>query len=386
MMKKQLLHTVLFGLLLGSAMTAQALEIGTKISTPCPFGECQNAFELSYFGEVDVPTDTFFQNVEVGGLSGIDYDPQTGHYIAISDDRSEKGPTRFYTLSLDFTKEGLKAVHILKSTTLLTKQGKPFGKMMADSESIRVFNGKVLWTSEGWGSHEIPPFVRIADMNGHFIREFTLPKGFAPTKNHKSGIRDNLAFEGSTVLPDGDILIGMETALYQDGPISSLLHGSLARIIRYDAQTGKPKAEYVYPVSPIPQAAATSKGGNDNGVSEIYALDNTHYLALERGWAEGVGNYAKLFLVDISGATDVSNIASLIHSKQRIVPVRKTLVLNIRALGIKPDNLEGVTIGKTKAGQEVLIIEADNNFNKHETNQFLAFKVLKRPGLNRPVN
>ena len=35
------------------------------------------------------------------GLSGIDYDNFTQQYIAITDDKAEKGPARFYTFQLD---------------------------------------------------------------------------------------------------------------------------------------------------------------------------------------------------------------------------------------------------------------------------------------------
>src|SRR5699024_9975757 len=43
-------------------------------------------------GSVAVPDGTQFQGTTVGGLSGIDYDPDTGHYVVISDDKGEGGP------------------------------------------------------------------------------------------------------------------------------------------------------------------------------------------------------------------------------------------------------------------------------------------------------
>src|SRR5882757_988184 len=98
-MFKSLLVTA--SLLLLLLQTASAADIGTTIDVPCPFGDCNAAVGLSYLGEFDIPTGFQENGVEVGGLSGIDFDPVTGHYIAISDDRSERGLARFYDLDID---------------------------------------------------------------------------------------------------------------------------------------------------------------------------------------------------------------------------------------------------------------------------------------------
>ena len=41
----------------------------------------------------------------VGGLSGLDYDAAADRWLAVSDDRSEHGPTRLFTLRLDYLAE-----------------------------------------------------------------------------------------------------------------------------------------------------------------------------------------------------------------------------------------------------------------------------------------
>lgn len=84
-------------------------------------------------------------------------------------------------------------------------------------------------------------------------------------------------------------------------------------------------------------------------------------------------------MFDLDGATDVSNIPSLAKTDQRIVPVRKTQIMDLRALGLAPDNIEGITFGKAKDGTDVLILVADNNFNPTQKTQFFAFKVIRRP-------
>ncbi|MFS8110724.1 esterase-like activity of phytase family protein [Rhizobium jaguaris] len=376
-MLKPFLMTAAAVLLVGSA--ARATDIGRVIDVPCPFGDCDAGISLSYLGEYDIPTGFVENGVEVGGLSGIDFDPSTGHYISISDDRSEKAPARFYDLDIDVSAAGLKGVTVLDHVTLKDKNGQPFAIRTVDSESIRIGKDGIYWSSEGDGKALLPPFVRVTNRDGSFVRELPLPAGFAPTADKSSGIRDNLAFENLTFLSGGDLLVGMESALYQDGLMTTLTNGALARLIRYDAATGEQKAQYVYPVSPIPQAAAKAGGWSDFGMSEIVALDDRHALSIERGYAQDVGNSVVINMFDLDGATDVSNIPSLAKTDQRIVPVRKTQVMDLRALGLRPDNIEGVTFGKAKDGTDVLIFVADNNFNPTQKTQFFAFKVIRRP-------
>ena len=365
--------TFLFGL------PVHAADVGATIDVPCPFGDCNAGISLSYLGSYDIPTGFTENGVEVGGLSGIEFDPSTGNYISISDDRSEKAPARFYHLDIDVSADRLKGVAVLDHVTLQDKDGQPFALKKVDAESIRLGRDGIYWSSEGDGKALLPPFVRIANRDGSFMREFSLPDGFAPTADKSTGIRDNLAFEGLAFLSGGDLIVGTESALYQDGPITTLTGGALARLIRYDVATGEPKAQYVYPISPIPQAPSTASGWNDSGLSEIMALDDRHLLAIERGYAQGVGNSVVINMVDLDGATDVSNIPSLTKSDQRIIPVRKTQIMDLRALGLAPDNIEGITFGKAKDGTDVLILVADNNFNPMQKTQFFAFKVIRHP-------
>ncbi|KAA1178566.1 esterase-like activity of phytase family protein [Rhizobium tropici] len=358
---------------------AHALDIGTTIDVPCPFGDCKAGIGLSYLGNYDIPTGFMENGVEVGGLSGIDFDPATGRYFAISDDRSEKAPARFYDLDIDVDASVLKSVTVIDHVTLKDKDGQPFALKKVDGESIRLGKDGIYWSSEGDGKALLPPFVRVANRDGSFVREFSLPDGFAPTADKHTGIRDNLAFEGLTFLSGGDLLVNTESALYQDGPVTTLTNGALARIVRYDAAAGVQKAQYVYPVSPIPQAPSPASGWNDFGLSEILALDDRHLLSVERGYAQGVGNSVVINMFDLDGATDVANIPSLMTTDQRIVPVRKTEIMDLRALGLAPDNIEGVTLGKSRDGSDVLIFVADNNFNSTQKTQFFAFKVIHRP-------
>ncbi|WP_284759637.1 esterase-like activity of phytase family protein [Agrobacterium sp. fls2-241-TYG-188a] len=372
-MSKRLFATVAFTFLLGTTTYANA-EV-KPVETTCPFGDCDAAISFSYLGEVIIPTGTMENGLEFGGISGLDFDPSSGRYIAISDDRSDKGPARFYELDIDVSANGLKSVKVVKRVTLLDADGEAFPKNAVDPEAIRVGKEGIYWSSEGGGDPLIAPSVHVAASDGKSIRELWLPGEFAPTANKTSGVRENLSFENLAVAPSGAVFVAVEAALYQDGDKPGLTNGSLARIISYDSATGEPGKQYVYPVSPIPQAASKADGANDNGMSDMLALDDRHMLVVERNFAQGFGNNIKLFMVDLEGATDVSNIASLARTGERVVPARKSQVLDLRAIGLTPDNIEAISLGKAKDGTDVLILAADNNFSDRQKTQFYAFKI-----------
>ena len=99
---------------------------------------------LTYLGQQIVPTGASFRGLPVGGLSSLDYVPATGRYLAISDDRSDRGPARFYELALDLSKfrrsatPGDAGVSWVGMTTLLDSDGQPFGRNQVDPESLRL--------------------------------------------------------------------------------------------------------------------------------------------------------------------------------------------------------------------------------------------------------
>lgn len=118
---------------------------------------------ITLLDTLTVPAGTTELGMPFGGLSGIDYDPKTHTYAALSDDRSENGKARFYTLRLPLKskkfahdKPALDALTILDDTT-----GDPFAAKAVDPEAIRWNpDGKgLLWTSEG-ASASGQPHVR----------------------------------------------------------------------------------------------------------------------------------------------------------------------------------------------------------------------------------
>ncbi len=268
-------------------------------------------------GEFVLPTGLKLNGVEFGGISGLDYDPAQNVYYAISDDRSEKAPARFYKLKLDIDGAGIHGLDILETTTLLDAGGKPFTVKDVDAESIR-FNPEtqtLYWSSEGDLTGK--PSIREMKLDGTFVREFKLPEAYLPDENKTHGTRNNLAFESLAITADGKMLLaGTENALAQDGDIATLDKGSKSRIVSFDIASGAATAEHVYETDPIFAKATLPPFWNDNGLSE-FVTDGPNLLTVERSYAHGVGNRISIYRTSFDGASDVNGKPSRTSPQHR---------------------------------------------------------------------
>lgn len=345
---------------------------------------------LRFLGAANISNDTEVDGTLVGGLSGLDYDPVSGKWAIISDDKSDHAPARFYLARIALDR-GAPQVSFDRAVMLRQEDGTAYpntkkGGEVPDPESIRFDpSGKALWwTSEGSGKLKLMPFVREAAPDGKFMAKLAVPAMFDMQDGKTAGPRDNLSFEGLSFTPDHDALwLGMEAALGQDGPIATVEAGSVARFTKFD-RAGEMVGQYAYPVDPI-QAKPAGKN-SDNGVSEVLALDEDRLLVIERSGVEGADGkwtmYIRLYEADAAGATDVSGTAALAGATYR--PMRKRLILDLSKMpelgsAALPfiDNIEGVSFGpKLRDGHRSLVLVSDNNFNPAQVTQFLAFEML----------
>lgn len=342
---------------------------------------------LEFLGEYQLPKLTF-QDTPVGGLSGLTYNPKTNEYYAISDDRSSLAPARFYTLKLDIKEddqnnEYLSKVNVTGVTILKNEQGQPYPKGTIDTEAIALSPRDTLFiSSEGDNEKSIPPFIGEFDLQTGQLKQYlTLPQRFIPDKKppeQTQGIINNQGFESLTLNPNSLIpqdpfrLFTMpENSLKQDKSIQEV-EGRL-RLLHYVINPiGDPNlvAEHLYETEPIESQDFKT------GVSEMLAIfPEGYFITLERG-VSWLGVQAKLFQMTVNNATDTSLIKSLKGNINNVQPVRKKLLLDLSTLGIELDNLEGMTLGKTlKDGSRLLVLVSDDNFNKNQVTQFLAFRL-----------
>jgi len=335
---------------------------------------------LQFLGQAIVPTGTTFAGTTIGGLSSITYDAERGVFYSLSDDQSQFNPARFYTLHIDVSDGSLANgdVHFDGVTTLLAPDGLPYAPFSLDPEGLTLAkSGELVVTSEGIALRGIAAFVRRYSLAGAFLGDLPVPAAFDPT-SATHGVRQNLAFEAAAVAPDGrHLFVGMENALAQDGPAASLVSGSASRLLRYNLATRRLERQYVYMDDAVAESPVPSTQFSVNGLVELLPFNDEFMLSMERSFsvgAPGTGNTIKLYSVAFPGADDVNGFDSIASLLGGIRPAQKTLLLDLRTLGIQLDNVEGMTIGpRLPDGRRSLVLVSDNNFAASQFTQFLLF-------------
>ncbi|PIG94636.1 esterase-like activity of phytase family protein [Gloeocapsopsis sp. IPPAS B-1203] len=336
---------------------------------------------VNFLGEATLPTGFSHQGTELGGLSGITYDSNKNVYYAISDDRSERAPARFYTLKINL-EQGLQQGDVtpLKVTTLLNAENQPFAKYNIDAEGIAVTDRQTVFiSSEGDTQRLIDPFIKEFSLaSGKELRSLPIPERFLPTASRDRGIRNNNAFESLTVTPNQQYLFSAtENALLQDEPIGQPDTSSPCRILQYDLRSGVRSHEYLYITETVPTQINLPKFMRV-GLVDLLAIDNNgNFISLERAFT-GLGYSIRLYAVSLAQADDISDIDSLRQVDfSSIKPVKKRLLLDLKTLkNIALDNIEGLTLGpELTDGQRSLILVSDNNFQPAQRTQFLALTI-----------
>jgi hypothetical protein len=336
------------------------------------------AFEL--LGVAELAKTTPLDQAPVGGLSALAWQPATGLWYALSDDAGdEEAPPRFFTLRLELAdgRLGDGDVEVVGTTPLADAGGRPFAPHSVDPEGMVLSSRGTLWiSSEGAADRGIPPWVREVGLDGVTRRELALPEHYLPAGegDARRGVHHNLAFESLTLTPDGARLIAAtEAALAQDGPPATFGGPSPARVLVFDAATGRVVAEHVYVVEPVPRRAAAEGGAEIAGLVEMLALEDGRLLALERAFVAGHGNTVRLYETSLAGAGAVSGEARL---PRDVRPMPKRLLLDFADLGVPLDNVEGMALGPALPdGRRTLVLVADDNFSRHQRTLFYAFAI-----------
>ena len=130
-----------------------------------------------------------------------------------------------------------------------------------------------------------------------------------PPVDRTRGVRHNLGLESLTRTPDGRLVSGLEQPLAQDGPVSSATAAAACRLLEFvpAGDTWTPGREWAYDLDPTPRQAGYGGPCTDgeNGLSELYALDDHQLIALERACLNATTagqpafNPVRLHLVDL---------------------------------------------------------------------------------------
>ncbi len=257
-----------------------------------------------------------------------------------------------------------------------------------DPEGIRVSPDGTFYVSDEYG-----PYLFEFDRQGHLLRRIEVPSKFAianPSADpnaellgNTSGRQANRGMEGLAISPDGRTLFGMmQNALLQDhglNPGTTDRLGLNNRIVKIDLLTGETH-EYIYVLDAI---------NRGQGVSEILAINDHEFLVVERDNRSNLQSPPQaptrktIYKIDLTGATDVSDVASLPAGALPVgvVPISKTLFINLLdpAFNLAPmiaEKIEGLAWGPDMSdGRHVLYVISDNDLNPSLATQVYAFAI-----------
>lgn len=345
------------------------------VLTACGVAETSPPAGPQYLGQQRLAPGETFAGTVLGGLSGISYDPGSRLYYIVSDDRSAKNPARFYTARITLSDNGIDGVEFVATHPWRTAEGQVFAPLDAaarppvvppDPEGI-AFDGRrqrLYWSSEGErdGDAVLDPWVRIATLDGVYVGEFTLPPSMRAT-DPRTGPRKNRALEGLTLTPSGRHLwAAMEGPGLTDGPLPTEEAGALTRVTQFDVESRSAVAQYAYPLDNV-----TAGPDGDNGLTDLVALDDRTFLAVERGYGTHVA--ARVYRVSVGDADDVLNNPS----PAGVMTMSKTLLLDLTGTVDPLDNVEGLTLGpQLPDGRQSVILVSDDNFAPEQVTQFVA--------------
>jgi hypothetical protein len=252
-----------------------------------------------------------------------------------------------------------------------------------DPEGVRVGPKGELFISDEYG-----PVLAEFDATGKRVRVLPVPARLQTAKPGKlpvdelppkatAGRQPNRGMEGLAITPDGRKLVGaMQSPLLQDGGgvnAKAERQGRNCRLVEIDRKTQRVR-EVVYPLD----APA-------NGVNEILAVNDHQFLVLERDSKLGKeAAFKKVFLIDLTGASDVSGTDQLPAGDlpKEVVPVTKAPFLDLLdpafeiAGGDCPEKFEGLAFGPDLPdGRRLLLVTADNDFIATAPFRVYAFAV-----------
>jgi len=240
-----------------------------------------------------------------------------------------------------------------------------------DSEGLVAAADGTFWISDEYGPH-----IVHLDATGKTIERIN-PFG-SGTGNRKlpavfTNRRANRGMEGLTITPDGKTLVGiMQSPMYNPSK-TAVANSTVLRILTFDIATAATK-QYAYLMD----------NTSLTGVSEIVAVNSTTFLTLERDGlfgsaATNPATFKKVFKIDLSNATDISDPANgatgkLYNGKTveelndvaglkgaGITPVTKTVVLDLLKdlPTVYPhDKAEGLAL----LPDNILVISNDDDF------------------------
>ncbi len=335
--------------------------------------------ELRQLDRLDLPSNHSWLGTQVGGISGIDFEPGWNSWAIISDDKGDHGPVRAYLADVQIDGERLTNVEVTLLMPMCWGTGELMKGPQFDAESIRFLPHRdyfgeptLVWVTEGSASRGFPPRMYEICTGATRMDSWTAPKWGRPERRGQ-GVKNNRAYESVAVVANRVAIVGTEEPLQQDGD-------TYVRLTTFDLDVPEsdPVREYAYPLDP----PMNGEPGAQNGLVELVGLADGRLLSLERSWTLTAKQSIRVFLVETEGATNVLGRDSL--NSGDFVGVQKTLLAD---LGSGIGNAEGMCLGpKLENGNQSLILCTDNNFAPGIPTSFVLYEIVDPEGKVVPAD
>lgn len=244
-----------------------------------------------------------------------------------------------------------------------------------DTEAIVVDKKRnVLWISDEYG----PFIIKLDPATGVILNKYAPGSGLPDIFLKR---RANRGMEGLTLDTSTDKLHGFLQSPLTDGNATYSVTGKSEAIERYarftrwvefDPSTGTSGKMYAYPLD----GADYQDGRTGNAkLGDLVALGNGKFIVIEQGAAPNGKVFNKLMLVEIGAATDIAAASYNVKTSdlekssmggvavngadwKSVTTLKKTLLLDLNAVGWQAEKAEGLTI----VDGNTLALSNDNDF------------------------
>jgi hypothetical protein len=289
-------------------------------------------------------------------LSGIAYAGGSTYYAV-----GDNGPAKIWQLAATIS------ANFGWFTSGLVTGGLNAPGMGRDSEGIALRPG----ANNAWVTDEIDSTITEFNLSdGTKVGSVAVPEIYRP-----ANVQNNLGLESLTY-GASKLWTANEEALKPDGSISTTRTGSWVRVQQFAGEDLAPAVQYAYRTDRI-SGMSPFISVERSGLVDLLALPDGRVLALERE----VGGFLPLFRsriyqIDFSAATDVSDVASLADGG--FTAVGKRLLWQGFFLS---DNFEGMTLGpKLNNGAYSVVLISDNGSGGSGQRQDLYSLALRGVG------
>lgn len=400
----------------GSTLLAPAAKRMSLLASGQFAGDRLDASGLSGQVETGVPV------ALLGGFSGLEYSGEGDRYWAITDrgpaDGAATYPCRFHEIELALPSGAvanpgggllaitpkLIATHLLRDvagtplsgrSSLLPKVGATNGTRF-DPEALRRHTDGSLWISDEYG-----PYIARFDKSGKELERLAVPAKFlvgrpAAARDDENtfnatGRRANGGFEGLATTFAGDRLLALaQRPLIQDSEREGLaFHGVSCRLLELPLAPvakgkGKSNATSTAPIG-VPREFLYPLDLPGNGLNELLAWDERHFLVIERDDAPGIeARFKKIMICDLAGASNIAGIERLPPRgvPTGVKPIAKRVLIDLldpqwKLAGVTfPEKIEGLARGPLLPdGRRLLVVGSDNDCDPSEPSRFWLFAV-----------